>query len=187
MVVTALVVTGISILLTYIFSEYAGYGNMEIARFFSISYIGGVIGILAILFKIRILKAMFLSISPMLIFLVGYLVYVGITGETSSPMLTTLYMPIITHTPHIIIAILLVIEKENPITPSDLFVGFVIWAIEISLSYLLIPNFHMFYTLDYKTTMIIMFLSFFISYISLYVTERKNSKRIVKINVFSSL
>lgn len=173
---TALTIIGLTILGMWVLETYFGYGKLVIGRFFSVSFLSGVIGFLALLYDIRIFKAIFLSISPIIIFYVPILyfidhqydlVYFHVLG------IINWEMALITHIPHFLITLALWIEKSDFHHYDFIFAG-IFWMVELTFAYYVFPDFKMFYTLNLFPTLVIFGMGCFISWgISFFLYKKR--------------
>jgi hypothetical protein len=102
-------------------------GDFSILRFTSISLLSGVLGILSLMYNIRFLRAMILSISPLLFTLFPLILY-------SQNKTCNLGYEIILHVPHLILIILLIVDR-SPIHHIDFLLSILFWSIYVAFIY----------------------------------------------------
>lgn len=163
--ITTIILIGASWLAMYLLSVYAGYMEVSITRFTSISYISGVVGILAVIYNYDILRGIFMSMVPLLIVYpimlyiilrehdalsILYILDVGYNFDFQSAMFV--------HIPHYICLVILLLQRDT-LHPTFLLLGSIFWIWVVTMTYLLLPSMHTFYFLGYSETILIVIIT----------------------------
>ncbi len=178
-----ILVMSLTIAVSYLFfSFYYAYMDqpMGFFRLLSTSYISGVIGFWAVVFNNRALRAIFISLSPLIVILVPLvyiltLIYPEGANNTNNNLLPNLLMTFLTHTPHLIFLILLLIQKEET-QPDDMLLGSLFWGLQLTVTYAVYPSFGTFYYLSYLPTLLIVESCIFVSWLILHLRYKKRQK-----------
>lgn len=161
-------------------------------RLFTVSFVSGIIGFLAVIFNKPILRSLFLSLTIVMLFLLPIVYVVDVIyGIQTSIIKDVLFVQLgiqntiedpykiclITHTPHYIMLFLLFLRKV-PLPHQSILIGAGFWFVEISIAYLIFPNGKTFYYLSYLPTILIIETGIFIMWIIVFIIEKRRIKSI---------
>lgn len=155
-VITTLILIIISLVGFFIFDIIMDT-TFHPSRLVTVSYISGIIGILAVLYNIPIFRAMFLAIIPIIVIYYPLLIYLNDIYGTSLAIEAPPFsftITTITHLPHFVCAIILLMDR-SPLDYRLFGVAVVFWAAELVTAYVIFPELRMFYYLDFTQTIII--------------------------------
>lgn len=173
--ISIIIVMVITYVIMYIEEVYFDYPPAGFYRFFSISFISGLMLFLALVYNIQFIRAIVIGLIP-LIFTYPFilLIFNAYYGYGLSTL--DILKSFSNHILHFILIIFILRQKQE--TPhQSMIISAIFWFSMITLTYLIYPNYAMFYYLSYFPTMCITIVSIFIAWITLFIRQKKKLKK----------